>query len=206
MTICAISYNKCNKNIRIGKIAKTHADKSPETPPTDKTKGFERSPKHTKQQAGFHSMRTRTVAAVERWPKWGCCNRRLLALADDGWKFIFKDNHQTKTMICDSKQQTHADKSPETPPTDRASERNKKTRDNLSIISRELREEDSNLRPPGYEPGKLTSCSTPRCIFTLNGVPVFCECKGMANFLNFQILFQNYLKSMSSLPHSKPIY
>ena len=61
----------------------------------------------------------RPVAAVERRPKWGCCNRRLLALTDDGWKFIFKDNHQTKTKICDSKQQPHADKSPEPPPTER---------------------------------------------------------------------------------------
>ena len=71
---------------------------------------------------------------------------------------------------------------------------NKKTRDNLSIISRELREEDSNLRPPGYEPGKLTSCSTPRCIFTLNGVSLFCECKGMAKKRNFQISHENNSK------------
>ena len=92
------------------------------------------------------------------------------------------------------------------PPTERASERNKKRETIFRLSLVKLREEDSNLRPPGYEPGKLTSCSTPRCISTLNGVPVFCECKGMANFLNFQILFQNYLKSMSSSLYSKPIY
>ena len=45
---------------------------------------------------------TRTVAAVERRPKWDCCNRRLLSLIDDVWKFIFKDNHRSKTRDCDS--------------------------------------------------------------------------------------------------------
>ena len=76
-----------------------------------------------------------------------------------------------------------ADNSATPPPTERVLLlATKKTRDNLSIISRELREEDSNLRPPGYEPGKLTNCSTPRCISTLNGVPLFCWCKDRANF------------------------
>ena len=59
-----------------------------------------------------------TVAAVERWPKWGCCNRRLLCLENGVAKIYFRTQHFIKTIICVSKQQPHADKSPETPPTD----------------------------------------------------------------------------------------
>ena len=45
----------------------------------------------------------------------GCCNRRLLDLADCDWKFIFKVAYPTKPIICVSKQQPNADKSA-TPP------------------------------------------------------------------------------------------
>ena len=43
---------------------------------------------------------------------------RLLGLADDSLKFIFKDSHQTEPMICVNKQQSTEDKLLETPPTD----------------------------------------------------------------------------------------
>ncbi|MBR2031909.1 MAG: hypothetical protein IKA04_06815, partial [Alistipes sp.] len=42
-------------------------------------------------------------------------------MADDGRKFIFKGNHLTKTKICDSNQQPHADKSPKAQQADRPS-------------------------------------------------------------------------------------
>ena len=44
-------------------------------------------------QLSFHDW-TRPAPEAERWPKWGCCNRRLLALADDGLKILF-----SKTII-----------------------------------------------------------------------------------------------------------
>ena len=43
----------------------------------------------------------------------GDYNRRLLSLSDDGRKFIFEDNHPTKTINCDSNNHQAADKSPE---------------------------------------------------------------------------------------------
>ena len=55
----------------------------------------------------------------------GCCNRRLLALADNGWKFIFKEIHQLKTMICDSKQQPEVDNSAEAQQAERGTLSNK---------------------------------------------------------------------------------
>ncbi len=96
----------------------------------------------------------------------------------------------------------HADKCATPPPTDRASERNKKTRDNLSIISRELREEDSNLRPPGYEPGKLTNCSTPRCIFTLKRSSLVLRVQRYGKKLKLPNLLLKYFNNCAYLPSS----
>ena len=80
------------------------------------------------------------------------------------------------------------------------SDSNKKKREitfRLSLV--ELREEDSNLRPPGYEPGKLTSCSTPRCIFTLSGSFRFAGAKVRQILIKTKFTHKFILLSMPQL-------
>ena len=67
----------------------------------------------------------------------GCCNRRLLGLADDDRKFIFKVAYLTKTIICDSKQQPKKDKSATPPQVERSFRRGNRQKigGNLSIAA-----------------------------------------------------------------------
>ena len=63
----------------------------------------------------FHirPSKNRPAAEAERWPKWGCCNRRLLGLENAVAKIYFRAPYFLKTIICVSRQQPHADRSPE---------------------------------------------------------------------------------------------
>ena len=79
--------------------------------------GIERSP----QLRGDRSV---AVAIGDCW-LW-------LIMAENN---VFKGNYRTKTNICDSKQQPYADKSPETPPTDRVTRTSTKKQSPLSINS-----------------------------------------------------------------------
>ena len=57
----------------------------------------------------------------------------------------------------------------------------------LSYRAKILREQDLNLRPSGYEPDELPSCSTPR----LNG-PIIIRCRSHVN--TFLIFFKKAIK------------
>jgi len=76
----------------------------------------------------------RTVAAVERRPQRGWCNRRLSGLGSDVRKLVFRHNRYTSTSICASRQQPSADKSPETPPTERIPQRAQKKDDLKKVV------------------------------------------------------------------------
>ena len=101
---------------------------------------------------------------------------------------------------CDSNNRRPKTNSATPPPTDRASERNKKREITFRLSLVKLREEDSNLRPPGYEPGKLTSCSTPRCIFTFDEVSRVLLVQRYGKKTKLPNLFLKYFKIYAKTP------
>ena len=88
---------------------------------------------------------------------------RLLGLADDSLKFIFKDSHQTEPMICVNKQQSTEDKLPETPPTDESPSFRHKKKAMRQLIALWRKEGDSNPRNPFgvYSLSRRASSTTP---------------------------------------------
>ena len=84
---------------------------------------------------------------------------------------IFKGNYRTKTNICDSKQQPYADKSPETPPTDRVTRT--RTKKKVRLVKGELlkySERESNPHghywPQDFKSG-VSTYSTIRALFAV---------------------------------------